>query len=76
MIIIPCVAVSMTGQRVGHGGGYYDDFLRKTYAPKYVLAFEFQIFNEIERQYHNIRIDKIITERRIIDTHEKKFFLN
>ena len=76
MIIIPCVAVSMTGQRVGHGGGYYDDFLRKTYAPKYVLAFKFQIFNEIERQYHDIRIDKIITERRIIDSHEKKFFLN
>lgn len=76
MLIVPCVAVSMGGQRVGHGGGYYDSMLRKTYAPKYVLAFEFQIFNEIERNYHDIRIDKIITERRVIDTHEKRFFLD
>ena len=76
MIIAPCVAVSMNGQRVGLGGGYYDNLLRKTYAPKYVLAFESKIFNEIERHYHDIRIDKIITERRVIDTHEKKFFLS
>jgi 5-formyltetrahydrofolate cyclo-ligase len=76
MIIAPCVAVSMAGQRLGYGGGYYDNFLRKTYAPKYVLAFEFQIFNEIERNRHDIRVDKIITERRVIDTHEKKFYLN
>ena len=76
MIIAPCVAVSISGQRLGYGGGYYDNFLRKTYAPKYVLAFEFQIFNEIERNRHDIRVDKIITERRIIDTHEKRFFLN
>ena len=76
LIITPCVAVSMSGQRVGHGGGYYDNLLRKTYAPKYVLAFELQIFNEIERNYHDIRIDKIITERRVIDAYEKRFFLN
>ena len=76
MIIAPCVAVSMGGQRLGYGRGYYDKFLRKTYAPKYVLAFEFQIFNEIERNRHNIRVDKIITERRVLDTREKKFFLS
>ncbi len=76
MIIAPCVAVSMAGQRLGYGGGYYDKFLKKTYAPKYVLAFEFQIFNEIERSRHDIRVDKIITERRVIDTYEKKFFLS
>ena len=76
MIIAPCVAVSIAGQRVGHGGGYYDNLLRKSHAPKYVLAFEFQLFNEIERNYHDIRVDKIITERRIIDTYEKRFFLD
>jgi 5-formyltetrahydrofolate cyclo-ligase len=76
MIIAPCVAVSLAGQRVGHGGGYYDNLLRKSHAPKYVLAFEFQIFNEIERNHHDIRVNKIITERRVIDTYEKRFYLN
>ena len=76
MIIAPCVAVSMAGQRLSYGGGYFDKFLTGTYAPKYVLAFEFQIFHEIERNRHDIRVDKIVTERRVIDTHEKRFFLN
>jgi 5-formyltetrahydrofolate cyclo-ligase len=76
LIVAPCVAVSMAGQRLGYGGGYYDKFLTGTYAPKYVLAFEFQIFSEIERISHDIRVDKIVTERRMIDTHEKRFFLN
>jgi len=73
LIIIPCVAVSVVGQRLGYGGGYYDKLLRKTYAPKYVLAFEFQLFNDIEINHHDVRVDKIITEKRIIDTREKSF---
>lgn len=68
LIIIPALAVSKTGQRVGYGGGYYDKLLRQTYSPKYVLAFEFQVFDYIESSVHDVRVDKIITERRIIDT--------
>lgn len=72
LIIVPCVAVSMLGQRVGYGGGYYDKMLKKSHAPKYVLAFEFQLFKDIELARQDIRVDKIITERRIIDTRNKE----
>jgi 5-formyltetrahydrofolate cyclo-ligase len=72
LILVSCVAVSMLGQRVGYGGGYYDNMLKKSHAPKYVLAFEFQLFKEIEMDRHDIRIDRIITERRIIDTRNKE----
>ena len=68
LIIVPALAVSKFGQRVGYGGGYYDKLLRQTFAPKVVLAFEFQIFEYIESSIHDIRVDKIITERRVIDT--------
>lgn len=68
LIFVPCIAVSMLGQRAGTGTGYYDKLLKNTYAPKYVLAFEFQLFNEIESERHDIRVDWIITERRIINT--------
>lgn len=71
LIIVPSIAVSMLGQRVGIGRGFYDNLLKKAYAPKYVLAFEFQLFNEIESERHDVRIDKIITERRIIDTRSR-----
>jgi 5-formyltetrahydrofolate cyclo-ligase len=46
----------------------YNLLLRNSFALKIVLAFEFQILNRIEYGRQDIRIDRIITERRIIDT--------
>lgn len=68
LVIVPCVAVSIHGMRVGYGGGYYDKLLKNTYAPKFVIAFELQVFDYIENDPRNVRVDKIITERRIINT--------
>jgi len=68
LIIVPAVAVSVFGQRIGNGGGYYDKLLKNTFAGKVVLAFEFQVFDYIESDIHDVRIDKIITELRIINT--------
>ncbi|GAB4135683.1 MAG: 5-formyltetrahydrofolate cyclo-ligase [Ignavibacteriales bacterium] len=73
LIIVPALAVSKSGQRVGYGGGFYDKLLRETYAPKYVLAFEFQLFDYIETTVHDVHVDRIITERRIIDPRKKAF---
>lgn len=68
LIIVPAVAVSILGQRIGHGGGFYDKLLKNTFALKVVLAFEFQVFDYIESNLHDVRIDKIITELRVINT--------
>lgn len=68
MFIVPAIAVTLSGIRIGYGGGYFDRMLSAIHAPKYVLAFEFQLFSRIEWERHDIRIDRIITERRIIDT--------
>jgi len=70
LVIVPTVAVSVLGQRVGYGGGFYDRLLKNTFAKKIVLAFEFQVFEYIESTVHDIRIDKIITELRIINTRQ------
>lgn len=71
LFIVPALAVSTIGQRVGYGGGYYDRLLKNTHSIKVVLAFEFQIFDSIERTPDDIRIDKIVTERRVIFTREQ-----
>ena len=70
LIIVPAMAVSLLGQRVGYGGGFYDGLLKKTHAVKIVLALEFQVFDHIETDPHDIRVDKVITERRVINTRE------
>ena len=71
LMIVPAMAVSVLGQRVGYGGGYYDQLLRKVRAVKIVPAFEFQVFDNIETETHDMRIDKIVTELRVINTREQ-----
>jgi 5-formyltetrahydrofolate cyclo-ligase len=70
LVIVPALAISVHGQRVGYGGGYYDKLLKKTFATKIALAFEFQIFDYIETDFHDARVDKVVTERRVINTRE------
>jgi len=71
LMIVPAIAVSVLGQRVGYGGGYYDLLLKNTGALKIVPAFEFQVFDNIETEVHDMRIDKIVTELRVINTRQQ-----
>ncbi len=71
LFIVPALAVSILGHRVGYGGGFYDKLLRNTFSTKVVLAHEFQLFDLIESTPQDVRIDRIVTERRIINTRDK-----
>lgn len=67
LIVIPGVAFDERGYRIGHGMGYYDDLLvNSTKAIHIGLAFEFQLVDEIPIEYHDMKLDKIVTEERII----------
>jgi len=59
------------GNRIGYGGGYYDRFLRQLDpSVSWVsVAFELQIAPLIPKESHDLPVDKIITEQRVIDTH-------
>ncbi len=65
--IIPIVATSRTGNRIGYGKGYYDRWLSENkYTKKIGLAFSCQLFNDIVPEEHDQKLDKIITEEEII----------
>lgn len=64
--IIPGTAFDENGNRLGYGHGYYDRFLAQTSAPVIALAYEFQIVDEISPCEHDVKVDKIVTEKRII----------
>lgn len=66
-ILIPGVGFDSNGNRIGHGGGYYDWLLSHSTATSIGLAFEFQIKKQIPTETHDKKIDYIITEKRMIN---------
>jgi len=70
LIIIPGVAFDCQGNRIGHGMGYYDRLLQKKMsAHRLGLAFELQIVESIPSEKHDVKVEKIVTEERIILCH-------
>lgn len=68
LITVPGVAFDTRGHRIGHGMGYYDGLLKKSKKALHIgLAFEFQIVDKVPEKKHDIPVDKIVTEERIID---------
>ncbi|MDD4869785.1 MAG: 5-formyltetrahydrofolate cyclo-ligase [Kiritimatiellae bacterium] len=66
-IVVPGLAFDPQGGRVGHGGGYYDRILegmKKVF--KAGLAFEFQIFDRVPMLDEDVRMDAVITEKRVL----------
>ena len=65
-IIIPGIVFDKLGHRIGFGGGYYDKLLRDSKAIKIALCYDFQLFEKIPYEEHDIPVDIIITEKQII----------
>lgn len=66
VILVPGLAFDIKGSRMGFGKGYYDKLLSKISALKIGLCYDFQLLNNIPNDKHDIPMDIIITEERII----------
>ncbi|MBW2993077.1 5-formyltetrahydrofolate cyclo-ligase [Candidatus Woesearchaeota archaeon] len=66
MVLVPGIAFDTRGYRLGYGKGYYDRFLKNSNAVKIGLAYDFQIVNNVPEEKHDVKVDCIITEKRII----------
>lgn len=66
LILIPGVAFTESGARLGHGKGYYDTFLSKCFdavelPPRTVaLAFREQMVDDVPCHDHDIKIDLVL----------------
>lgn len=68
LILVPGLAFDEKCRRLGRGKGYYDMFLKeaKGKIPLIALAYDFQILEEIPIESHDVSMDKVITNKRII----------
>lgn len=70
VVIVPGIAFDKNGARVGFGKGCYDMFLADSRATKVGLCYEFQVFEEIPADLHDVKMDFILTETGLIETKE------
>jgi 5-formyltetrahydrofolate cyclo-ligase len=63
LVIVPGLAFDRNNNRLGHGHGYYDNFLR--HLPGHIstigLGFRFQLFKNIPVTSHDVSLAKVIT---------------
>lgn len=67
-VILPGSVFDMQGGRLGYGGGYYDRFLafEAPQARRIGLAFEKQVVDWVPLEAHDMKLDILVTEARII----------
>lgn len=68
LVLIPGVVFSNDGHRIGYGKGFYDRLLKKTSCPKIGIAYHFQIVKNIPGEPHDVPMDIIVTEKKILKT--------
>lgn len=64
VIIVPGIAFTRSGFRMGYGGGYYDRFFAALSDQPLLVAvcFEEQIVDSLPIEPHDIRVERIVTE--------------
>lgn len=68
VIVVPALAVSATGHRLGYGRGYYDRALRLYRPPAcaVVVAFDFQLLAELPSTNEDVACDIVVTDERTL----------
>ncbi|NBG87353.1 5-formyltetrahydrofolate cyclo-ligase [Isachenkonia alkalipeptolytica] len=69
LVIVPGLAFTTSGYRIGYGGGYYDRFLPtlEQNPVTIALALDFQIVDSLPIDRYDVPVDMIVTESRVID---------
>jgi 5-formyltetrahydrofolate cyclo-ligase len=65
-LLVPGLAFDLAGNRLGRGLGCFDAILRDATGTKIALAHDFQVLPEIPVDSHDVRVDFIVTEERVI----------
>lgn len=72
LIITPGVIFDKKGYRIGYGAGFYDKFFSTLSKPipKIAIGFSLQQAFEVPKDEYDLPVDKLITEKEIINFNE------
>ena len=62
LVLIPLLALSPNGVRLGHGGGYYDRYLHKNPAVTVAVVNKNRLFSPLPEEKHDVRVNCYIVE--------------
>ncbi len=65
VVVVPALAATVDGNRLGYGAGYYDATLPDLCPPAYsiVVIHDFQLMLELPREPHDRACDEVMTDR-------------
>ncbi|HJU13114.1 MAG TPA: 5-formyltetrahydrofolate cyclo-ligase [Candidatus Nitrosotalea sp.] len=66
VILVPAIALTRDGYRLGYGFGYYDRYLHSKRSKKIALSYSKQIVKTIPHDSHDVKVDCIVTEDEVI----------
>lgn len=65
IVLVPGLAFTKSGKRLGRGAGYYDRYLAKRDLLKIGLCWEGQLLEELKTENHDILMDLVVTDKNI-----------
>lgn len=65
VLVVPGLAFSKEGKRLGRGKGFYDRYLENKTVFKIGVCAEKQVVDELKTEDHDVRMDIVITEKNI-----------
>lgn len=67
LMLLPGLAFSLAGDRLGYGGGYYDRYLAALPQKPLLcgLCYDLQVVDALPREPHDIRLDLLVTPHEI-----------
>ncbi len=62
LVLMPGLAFTAGGDRMGYGGGFYDQFLAaEPHHPTVALCYGFQLVQQLPTEEHDIPVDLVLT---------------
>jgi 5-formyltetrahydrofolate cyclo-ligase len=68
VVIVPAIALSKEGFRLGYGFGYYDKYLHGKKSTTIAPSYAKQVIKSFSQDDHDVKMNFIVTEDRVIKT--------